>query len=160
MRRFAFFLVLCSAVALGTSACKEEEQVAAQDEMPPVGAGPPADETPLLDAFEPFRVSDVEIGSALGPDKRAVAAGGVFAPTDTIYASVASEGTAPAVTLGARWTSEDGTVVHEESQIIEPNGATVSEFHVAKPDGWAPGRYRVEISADGAVVGSEDFAVE
>jgi hypothetical protein len=34
-----------------------------------------------------------------------------------------------------------------------------TEFHVAKPDGWPAGRYRVEIALNGEPAGARDFEV-
>jgi hypothetical protein len=114
---------------------------------------------PVAAAPAPFRVSTIEVGSAIGADKRVSAPSNSFAATDTIYASVASEGTSPGVTLTARWTYEDGQVVNESTETIAPSGAAVTEFHIAKPTGWPAGKYRVEIAANGAPAGAREFEV-
>src|SRR3546814_14271558 len=84
-----------------------------------------------------------------------------FAPSDTIYASVATSTSDPAAsvpgTLSAKWTFEDGQVVNEESKSVNLTGAGNTEFHIAKPDGFPAGNYKVEISLDGNVVQSKDF---
>ena len=59
---------------------------------------------PAAPAPAPFRVSGVEVGNAIGADKRVTAPSATLAPADTIYASVATVGAAPSVTLVARWT--------------------------------------------------------
>jgi len=64
------------------------------------------------------------------------------------------------VTLTARWTYGDGQVVNESSRAIAPKGPTVTAFHISKPDGWPAGRYKVEITANGAPAGSRDFEVK
>lgn len=46
-----------------------------------------------------FHVTRVDVGNAIGADKMVTAPSGSFKPTDTIYASVSSEGEAPNVTL-------------------------------------------------------------
>ncbi|MGH7471084.1 MAG: hypothetical protein ACRENP_24305, partial [Longimicrobiales bacterium] len=83
------------------------------------------------------RVRDVDVGNALGPDKRVMEADedDEFATTDTIYVSIETEGTAENATLGARWLFEDGQTVEETNQTISPTGAAVHEFHVSKPSG-------------------------
>jgi hypothetical protein len=68
------------------------------------------------------RVTDVTLGRAIGGDRAVTDATGTFGPNDTIYASVATMGTAERVTLRARWTFEDGQVVDESSQTIAPRG--------------------------------------
>ena len=64
------------------------------------------------------------------------------------------------MTLTARWTYGDGQVVNESSRAIAPKGPTVTAFHISKPDGWPAGRYKVEITANGAPAGSRDFEVK
>jgi uncharacterized protein YfaS (alpha-2-macroglobulin family) len=95
----------------------------------------------------------------IGPDKRVSAPVSDFAPTDTIYASVATDGAAPSVALTARWSYEDGQLVDESTETIAPTGPAVTEFHIAKPDGWPTGRYKVEITANGQPAASGEFEV-
>jgi hypothetical protein len=104
-------------------------------------------------------VSAIDLGSAIGADKRVSAPAASFAPADTIYASIATEGSSPSFTLTARWTYEDGQLVSESSETIAPTGPATTEFHITKPDGFPAGRYRLEISANGAVAGARDFEV-
>ncbi len=82
-----------------------------------------------------------------------------FKPTDTIYASISSEGAAANVSLSARWTFEDGQLVNEATQTIAPTGPAVTEFHIAKPDGWPAGKYKLEVSANGKPAGAAQFTV-
>jgi uncharacterized protein YfaS (alpha-2-macroglobulin family) len=107
-----------------------------------------------------FRVGNVEVGNAIGPLKQVTIPTATLAPGDTIYASVASIGAAPSVTLVARWTYGDGQLVDEQSQTIAPAGPAFSEFHISKPDGWPAGTYKVEILADGTSVASKAFEVK
>lgn len=107
-----------------------------------------------------FRVEVVNIGNSIGADKRVVNMTTDFAVTDTIYASVVTEGSAPNKTIIARWTFEDGQVVSEETQVISPSGPAVTEFHIAKPTAWPAGKYKVEILVDGTVVDTKDFEVK
>ena len=106
-------------------------------------------------------MSGVDVGNAIGADKRVMAPSATLAAGDTIYASVASTGAASSVKLTARWTyGDEGQVVTEESQTIAPTGPAYSEFHISKPDGWPAGTYKVEILADGASVASKNFEVK
>lgn len=147
--RAALVLSLVAALA-GCS--KREEPPAATPVPAPVAAAPTA-------APAPFAVAAIDLGRQIGADKRVTEAVGVFAPTDTIYASVSSTGAATNVTLTARWTYEDGQVVNESSQAIAPTGPAVTEFHIAKPSGWPTGGYQVEIRANGTVAGTKTFEV-
>ncbi len=142
---------LAAIACLGLLACGRSEQAQAPASAPPPVAAPSAP--------APFRVGALELGRMIGPDKRVSAPVSAFAPTDTIYASVETEGAAPSVTLTARWSYEDGQLVDESSETIAPTGPAVTEFHIAKPDGWPTGRYKVEITASGQPAASGEFEV-
>ena len=73
-------------------------------------AGPPA-----------VAVTDVQLGKNVGLDKRISVPADAFAPDETIYASVVTEGGAEYVRLTSRWQHE-GKVVAEFSQGIQPSG--------------------------------------
>ena len=63
--------------------------------------------------------------------------------------------------LGAKWTHVDSSqVVHEETKDITFAGDNVTDFQISKPDGWPTGKYKVEISLDGAVVQTREFEVK
>jgi hypothetical protein len=117
-------------------------------------------EEPAPTATAGVEVIEVALGKAVGADKAVTETATTFEPTDTIYVSVRTEGTAPSATLAARWTFEDGQVVDESSQTIAPTGPEVTEFHVSKPDGWPAGAYEVAISLDGQPVETQSFTVE
>ena len=141
-------IILAFAVALALFACGQSET-----NPPPVSAPAPAA------APESARVSAIDLGNAIGADKRIAAPTAAFAPGDTIYASIATEGSSPSLTLTARWTYEDGQLVSESSETIAPTGPATTEFHITKPDGFPAGRYQLEVSANGAVAGARDFEV-
>lgn len=117
-------------------------------------------EEPAPTATAGVEVIEVALGKAVGADKAITETATTFEPTDTIYVSVRTEGTAPSATLAARWTFEDGQVVDESSQTIAPTGPEVTEFHVSKPDGWPAGAYEVAISLDGQPIETQSFTVE
>ena len=139
------------ALAISLSACSRSENETTM-QPPPVSAPQPP-------AVAPARVTSIELGSELGPDGRvsSSAAKTTFAPSDTIYASVAPDN-APAATLSARWTFEDGQLVDETQQTVAATDSA-TEFHVAKPDGFPAGRYRVEIALNGKPAGTREFEV-
>jgi hypothetical protein len=106
------------------------------------------------------RVTDVTLGRAIGGDRSITDRTESFRPNDTIYASVATDGTAQSATLRARWTFEDGQVVDESTRTITPSGQERTEFHIAKPDGWPAGRYNVEIFLNDQPAERKDFRVQ
>jgi hypothetical protein len=142
------WLSLCAVLILAI-ACKKAEP------PPPKTAPPPPPPPPVASVIS---VSSVDVGSAIGADKRITAPSSVFKPTDTIYAAVTTSGSAPRATITAKFTFEDGQVVNESSQDVA--GAGVTEFHIAKPDGWPPGRYQVEVLVDGKSAGTKSFEVK
>ena len=110
-------------------------------------------------AQAPVRVASVDLGREVDLDKRVRAPQEKFAPGDTIYASVLTEGDAPVVALTARWR-KDGQLLDETTQMIAPEGETASEFHVWKPQGWPSGEYEVEILVDGTSSVRRRFSVD
>jgi hypothetical protein len=147
MSRSIASLVLVAAFAFVACGRQEATTPAAPAEPPPVSA-------PV-----PFRIGAIELGSQIGADRRVLAAAESFAPTDTIYASIATEGEAKGVVIAARWSYEDGQTVAQSSETVASAGPTVVEFHIAKPDGWPAGRYRVDFTANGEAAGSRGFEV-
>jgi hypothetical protein len=141
-------LGLCFVVSLLFGCQKTEEP------KPVVAPAPPAPQ-----AAAPFQVTRIDLGSAVGADKKVSAPTTTFKPVDTIYASILSEGAAPSVVLAARWTYGDGQLVSESSQTIVPSGPAATEFHIAKPDGWPAGKYKVEVAANGKPAGTREFTV-
>lgn len=105
------------------------------------------------------RVTDVTLGRSIGGDRSVTDRTETFKPNDTIYASVATDGTAQGVTLRARWTFEDGQVVDESSRTISPRGQERTEFHISKPDGWPAGRYKLEVFVNDQSAQTKEFQV-
>jgi hypothetical protein len=106
------------------------------------------------------RVSQVELGRSVTADKTISGSTDSFKPSDTIYASIATEGAAPSATLKARWTYQDGQVVDESTQTIAPTRDARTEFHISKPDGWPAGKYKLELFVNGSSAATKDFEVE
>lgn len=115
-------------------------------------AAPPATENTV-------RVTGVDLGLGLGPDKQVKDKTDSFSPSETIYVSIKTEGAAPSATLKARWSFQDGQIVKESSQTIAPTGTAVTEFHVSNPAGWPKGSYKVEVFLNGSSVETESFKV-
>jgi len=106
------------------------------------------------------RVAQVDIGRSLTADKAISDSTDSFKPNDTIYASIATDGTAATAALKARWTYQDGQIVDESTQTIAPTGAARTEFHISKPDGWPAGKYKLEVFLNGASAGTKDVEVQ
>jgi hypothetical protein len=105
------------------------------------------------------RVTDVTLGRSVGEDKAITDRTDTFRASDTIYASVATDGSANSATLRARWTFEDGQVVDESTRTIAPNNRERTEFHIAKPTGWPAGKYKLEVFLDNQPAETKNFEV-
>jgi len=160
MNRNRLSLVLATALvgSIALVGCKKKEE--------PV-ITPPAAETPAPAPTEPApapaatttTVSSVDLGNAIGADNKIASPISTFATSDKIYASVASDGP-NAGKLSAKWSHLDSNqTVHEESKDI-PAGPQVTQFEISKPDGWPAGKYKLEVSLDGAVVQTREYEVK
>ena len=116
-------------------------------------------------AFKPaaqtgLKVTHIDVGRSVTAEKTIAEKTDSFRPADTFYVSVETDGSGPSATLTARWTYQDGQVVDESRQDVAPTGrATVTEFHLSKPDGWPAGGYKVEVLLNGASAGTREFKV-
>ncbi|GAB3511512.1 hypothetical protein [Pseudoxanthomonas daejeonensis] len=158
--RLLYPLSAALATALVLSACKKPEPTPA----PAPTATTPAPITPAPAAAPTASVTALDLGNSVGADNRVAAPATTFAPKDTIYASVTTRTSDAAATvpgrLGAKWTFQDGQTVHEDSRDLSLTGDGTTAFQISKPDGFPPGRYKVEISLDGTVVQSKEFEVK
>ncbi len=137
------------ALALVVFSCKKQE-AAPVDTTAMAPAPPPA---PVA-----LKVDGVETGKGLNADKTIKDDAHDFGVRDTIYASVKTEGTGTGK-LGAKWTM-GGKTVNETTQDISTTGDANHEFHITKKTPWPKGDYKVDITLDGAVVGSKDFSIK
>ena len=106
------------------------------------------------------KVADVTLGRAISGDKAITDRADTFRANDTIYASVATDGSANTTTLRARWTFEDGQVVDESTRTIAPNNRERTEFHISKPNGWPAGKYKLEVFLNDQSAETKTFEVQ
>lgn len=151
MRMTTPVMALSLAALIAGAACRGKAESPATESVPPPVTAP---------GNASLSVARIDLGKSLNPDKTIGAPATAFAPTDTIYVSVATTGTSSGSTLAARFTyGSDGQLVKEESRQIAPGGPATTEFHIAKPDGWPVGQYQVAISLNGTPAGSKSFEV-
>ena len=132
-------LSLCLALLVAAAACNRN-------------ANPPAGTAGV-------RVTDVTLGKAVGGDKAITDRADSFKPNDTIYASVATEGSAQSATLRAKWSFENGQLVDESTRAIAPANKERTEFHISKPDGWPAGKYKLEVFLNDQLAETKNFDV-
>lgn len=142
---------------LALAGCKKNDTAADTTATPPPMSEPTPTTTPTPAAPE-LTVTTVDLGSAVGTDNRITTPGTSFAGTDTIHASVATDGSTGG-NLTATWTYQDGQVVDTQDKVI-PAGAQVTDFSISKPDGWPAGHYKLEVSNAGMVVQTREFDIK
>jgi hypothetical protein len=140
-------VVVLALLSLSLTGCAKKE------ETPP----PATTEAPKS---VPFRVLATTLGNRLDADKKVVAPASTFGTRDTIYVSIASEGTVPEVTLRAVWKFADGQLVADDAQKLAPTGPAQTEFHVSNSKPWPKGKYTVEVFSDTTSAGRKDFTVQ
>jgi hypothetical protein len=139
------------AVLLG--ACSGSEGSRAEE----TGAGDSA----RLMAAKPAKrqVSMVMIGKGLGPGNRVMEPTFQFAPQDTVYLSVATEGSDGARTVTAAWRSQSGEILQQSSAPISPAGENTA-FNLAQAKGLKPGTYKVVVFLGDDSVDAKVFAIK
>lgn len=149
-------LVLTATLCLVVAGCKKDEVAS----PPPAPVNVPA--APVVVEPVAFAIESVAVGNSIDAEKRVKSPSTTFSKNDTLYASVASLGSSPSVTLKAKWSfkGENGDVlVSEKEMAIAPTGRTVTAFDVAKEGGWPTGAYSVEILVDGVPKSKTEFIV-
>jgi hypothetical protein len=107
-----------------------------------------------------LNVIDVDMGRHVDTERKISDKTDDFAPSDTIYASVHTSGTATNSPVVGRWTFQDGTVVDEKSDNVTTNGMARTVFYIVKPSGLARGRYTLHVLVDGKEVRAKDVEVK
>ena len=130
---------------IGAVACKKEEPPP-PDPLPP----PPA----------PLAVESLDLGKAIGTDKKVTNSTDDFGVRDTIYASVGTSGASSGSTLTAVWTFQTGQVVDSAAQSLAPTGPATTEFHIMKGSAWPVGKYKVVILLNGAPAKDKEFEIK
>jgi len=98
---------------------------------------------------EPLKIVQVDLTHEIDEHNEPRSARETFAPTSTIYASIAVEGSGKG-TLAAKWTDPSGKVLADQHQDINNSKPTRYEFHIPPAQGEHPlGRYRVIITLNG-----------
>jgi len=154
MRIRAAFMAAILGSATVFTACKKAETPAPTPTVAAVEPVPTAVPAPAV------AVTDLSVGKSLGPDKKIQTPTDTFAPKDTIFAVVSTDGAAPTAVIAVKWTFGDGQTVKEDSKSISPTGPAATEFSIQKPGGWPKGTYKVEATVDGKPGTSKTFTVK
>jgi hypothetical protein len=159
-------LIIAMIAALALTACGKQPPPPPPNPAPSASAPAPAATAPApAPAAAPAGTTftSVELGNGVNASGNALSGAPMttFTPKDTIYALVTTNASsANPSTITARWTFGGSTLVNESKREVAVAGPSVTEFHIAKPDGWPAGKYSVAISVDDKPVGSKDFEVK
>ncbi|MGZ3484909.1 MAG: hypothetical protein ACXU96_15060 [Gemmatimonadaceae bacterium] len=108
----------------------------------------------------PLRVSDIQVGKAVGSDNKIGDQTTSFGVRDTMYVAVITDGAAKDAKVAVNWTF-NGKPVSQDSQTISPTGGTTAtEFHILKKTPWPKGKYTVDVSLNGVSAGTKDLEVK
>ncbi|HEY0503237.1 MAG TPA: hypothetical protein VGD42_07050 [Lysobacter sp.] len=163
LRNRTHYVVAAALVAsLAIVGCKKKEEAVV---TPPPAATEPAPMPAPAPVAATASVTAVDLGTAVGADMKVTTPSTTFKPTDTIYAAVSTTTSDPTATvpakIGAKWTFQDGAVVKEDPAVeAQLTGAGVTSFSINSPKGFPAGKYKVEVSLDGAVVQTREFEVK
>ena len=109
-------------------------------------------------AAGPRHISNVMIGKRIGSGNRMTDPTFQFAPQDTVYLSVATEGSSGPEKITTAWRSQTGEVLQQPTEAIKPGENTA--FQLSQPKGLKPGTYKVIIFLGGDSVDTKVFAVK
>jgi hypothetical protein len=149
---------LTAVALLAAVACKGRDTARPEAgiETGATGTAPAADTA----VSKELTVASVMIGKRIGENELITEPTFQFAPADTVYVSVSTEGMPDSAELSAKWLFQTGKVVDSSSQTIQPEEKDNTEFHISNPKGWPVGTYNVTIYANGDSVDSKNFAVK
>ena len=147
--------LIAATMALALSACKKEAPVEAAPAPVVVepALAPPAAPAEIM-------VSAVNLGTAVGADQKVTAAATTFGVNDIIYIAIDTKNASTTAALSYKATYQDGQVVKEDSVNIAPTSDTSTNFKLTNPKPWPLGKYKVEVSLNGATTQSVDFEVK
>jgi hypothetical protein len=106
------------------------------------------------------RVSMSMIGKRLGAGNRVMEPTFQFAPQDTVYLSVATEGSVGPSKVTAAWRSQGGEIVQQSSEPVQDADGGSVAFSLAQPKGLKPGTYKVVVFLGDDSVDAKVFAVK
>lgn len=142
--------LLPAATAVLAAGCGRAERPAVQE----LSAAGPSARTDAAPAG--LRVSNVMIGRRIGSGNRIIEPTFEFAPTDTVYVSVATAGTGGGILTGA-WRSQGGEILEQSSVPVQPGQNTA--LQLSRPKGFRPGTDKVVLFLGEDSVDAKVFVV-
>lgn len=153
-------------VALSLTACRKAPDAPVAPAAPEAPVAPQAPPQAAAAEVKPgasLNIAAVDLGTEVGADNRVTTALESFGPRDTIITAITIENSSAAPangSVGVQWFGPDGTVFNDEAQARDfAAGTETIGFRVADPKGFAPGKYKLEVSLNGSVVQVREFSV-
>jgi hypothetical protein len=106
---------------------------------------------------EPLQLANIQTGRSLNADHSIASITTLFKPSETIYVSVQTTGSAPG-TIGVKWMYH-GRVIAEPVKPVDYTGPASTEFQLQHPGAFPEGDYSVDILINGEKVGTRAFKV-
>ena len=146
--------------AVLTAACQGKPERSPEETAAIDSARAAANDSAAEANSKELKVAAVMIGRQLGANNLITEPTFQFAPTDTLFVSVATVGSPDSVAMSAVVIGQNGKVVDSTAQTIKPKGHATTAFRAAPEKGWKPGTYRLTLYADGDSVDAKNFAVK
>ena len=106
---------------------------------------------------DPLQLANIQTGRSLNADRSVASITTLFKPSETIYVSIQTTGSAPG-SIGVKWMY-GGRVIDEPVKQVDYTGPASTEFHMQNSGGFPEGDYSVDIFINGEKVGSRSFKV-
>jgi hypothetical protein len=106
---------------------------------------------------DPLQLANIQTGRSLNADRSVASITTLFKPSETIYVSVQTTGSAPG-TIGVKWMYH-GRVIDEPVKQVDYTGPASTEFQLQNSGGFPEGDYSVDIFINGEKVGTRSFKV-
>ena len=160
LNRTSYALLIALAGTVAFAGCKKDntEDMAA----PPAASEPMTETTPApapMEPAAPVATTSVTAGNTAAADK-SVASVSTFAPSDKIIVSVATDGTASNAEVAARLVYQDGQTAGEMKQALNTTGAETTNFEFTNAKPWPTGKYKAEVTVNGAPASTTEFEVK
>jgi hypothetical protein len=158
--RTQYVLAAALFASLAVVGCKKKEEPVAVTPAPAPAEPapmPPAEPAPMPAAV---MVSSVTLGTAAGADKKIATPMTTFKPSDKIIVSVATDGTASNAEVAAKLVYQDGQTAGEQKQMLNTTGMETTNIEFANSKPWPAGKYKAEVSLNGAPAQTTEFEVK
>ena len=141
LNRISYALIVALAGTVALAGCKKKEEAAAP--APVVTEPAPA----------PVSATSVTVGNTAAADK-SVAALSTFGAKDKIIVSVKTDAATPAnAAIDAKLTFQDGQVAGQQTANVVAGGVDTTNVEFTKATPWPTGKYKVDVTLNGAPVG-------